>query len=140
MCVYSLKINTIKQKSTQTKKYAKSKQADKTPTVYWPAIPGFGHLWSIMDLPTDTHSIGENSFPFASRCQLQIASWLGLGPHVYFALSLLGPVWFEPVQMWCVPTDSEFIFSSAPLCVENTISVKSSMALALTVFSASSFV
>jgi hypothetical protein len=29
--------------------------------------------------------------PFGHRCQLQIASWLGMGAHVHFPLSVLGP-------------------------------------------------
>ena len=30
-------------------------------------------------------------FPLAIRCQLYIASWVGMGAHAYLPLSVLGP-------------------------------------------------
>lgn len=59
------------------------------------------------------HSTGETSFPFSSRLQLQVASWLGVGLYVYFNLSVRDLVWFEPVQVSCV--------LSHPLCVHTCI-------------------
>lgn len=76
----------------------------------------------------------ENSFPFASRYQLQIASWLGLGLHVYFAPSLLRScLAWTYTEVVCATSLCEFIFHQ-PHCVWKTVSVKSCMALALTVF------
>lgn len=46
----------------------------------------WGLHWRVMDIPNVTHS-WKLSFPFPGRCQLSIASWLGLG-LVSFSLSL----------------------------------------------------
>lgn len=65
--------NKRKANKTKKKKKAKKKQP-----------------WNVVGRPSDT-SLKKTGFPFASRCQLQIVSWLGLEPYVYFPLSLLGP-------------------------------------------------
>lgn len=50
----------------------------------------WGLLFSGTQIPTET-PLQKASFPFASRCQLQIASWLGVGACACFPLSALGP-------------------------------------------------
>jgi len=45
-----------------------------------------GLLWSVVDTPSATR-LERNSFPFASRYQLQIISRLGVELHVRFSLS-----------------------------------------------------
>ena len=49
-----------------------------------------GLCWSVVDLPRET-PLGEAIFSFVGVCQLQIASWLGMGSHVFLPLSGLGP-------------------------------------------------
>lgn len=46
-------------------------------------------LWSVVNIPSKTPS-EKLTFSFASRYHLQIASWLGVGVQVHFALSVLG--------------------------------------------------
>lgn len=47
-------------------------------------------LWSVVDPPRATTQ-ETNGFPFASRYQLHTVSQLGVGPHVYFPVSVLVP-------------------------------------------------
>lgn len=57
----------------------------------WPATPAHGALlWSVVDPPSATTQ-EKNGFPFASRYQLHTVSRLGVGPHVYFPVSVLVP-------------------------------------------------
>lgn len=121
MCVHFLKINKYHKTKSQT-----------LHRVYWPSAPAVGSALEYMDLPSDT-PLGK-LIPFASRYQLQIASWLGLGLHVYFAPSLLGscPAWTY-TDVVCATSLCESIFHQ-PHCVWKTVSVKSCMALALAVF------
>lgn len=64
---------------------------------YWAACLG-----GMMCIPRDT-PLRKSGFLFASRCQLQITSWAGLGLHVSFLFRLLHVpccdcVCSEPVQ------------------------------------------
>ena len=49
----------------------------------------WGLLWSVVNISRDL-PLEKTDFPFARGYQLQI-TWLEMGPHVYFLLSVLGP-------------------------------------------------
>lgn len=49
---------------------------------------GIGPIWSVVDTPRDD-SLEKINFPFLSRYQLQIASWLGVKLGVRFPFSVL---------------------------------------------------
>jgi hypothetical protein len=53
-------------------------------------------------LCTQWDPIGENNFSFARAYQLERASWLEMGYHTHFPLSVLG-LWLEPMQAPCGP-------------------------------------
>lgn len=44
---------------------------------------------SVGNIPNETH-LEKTNFSFASRCQLEIASWLEIGAGVHFSLSASG--------------------------------------------------
>lgn len=47
--------------------------------------------WSSADTPSDSCLVKIN-FPFTNQNQLQMVSWLGIGPCVHISLSVLGPL------------------------------------------------
>lgn len=63
--------------------------------------------------------IEENSFSLSCRYQLEIASWLGVGPHVYFLFAGLGfcVIWICAGLVLAV-TVSELISALVLLCAE----------------------
>lgn len=64
-------------------------------------------------------SFEKTGFSFLCRYCLQIASWLGV--DLVFASPDQGWdfVWLEPVQVLCVLSQSEFIYASVLLCLED---------------------
>lgn len=59
----------------------------------WLATSGCGcpKVWLVFsDIPWE-----KTNFPFPSRYQLQIDSWLGVGPCVHYLLSVLGLIWLS---------------------------------------------
>ena len=61
----------------------------------------YSEVWGlpliVLNISSET-SFEKTSFSFASSCQLEIASWLGMRAHICFPLSALEPIWLEPVQ------------------------------------------
>lgn len=77
---------------------------------------------SVVCVPSET-PLEETNFWFTSGCQLAIASRLGMGDHVQFLLSELGPLWLRPGQALCGLPHSQ------PFGESNT--VKQSLTLSL---------
>ena len=78
----------------------------------------------------------EKTIYFASGCQLNTASWLGLGACVYFPLLVLGlhlawtrmdPLHATTAPCACCHSLCEFMCVSVMLCLEDTVSLASSI-------------
>ena len=70
----------------------------------------------------------KTEFSFAGRYQLQIASWLGIGDHVDLPFLVPGP-WLagtsaDPLHN---ATVAEFTCAPVLLCLEDTVSLESSI-------------
>lgn len=86
----------IQEKCSKTKNI-KSKHNIKKEIKDLKKIIGFVSCW-----PTTTKNRRKLIFPSASKYQLYMISWLGVGPHVHFPALVLGPFWFEAVQVLCI--------------------------------------
>lgn len=89
-------MKTNRQRTNETKNPNKAKLNQRS-MKYWRVcyvLTSYSWSWhlfrTVADIPTDT-PLEKTDFPFASRCRLQIVSWLGVGPHIHFPLLVLGP-------------------------------------------------
>lgn len=85
----------------------------------------WGLPWSMVDIPTQLCSTGENWFSPFQQYQLQIAYWLGVGLTIYLPFSCWD---FVCLNLWrsCVHCHSlyEFIWLSVLLCLTNPVSLE----------------
>lgn len=79
-----------------SKEISKSNSPQKKKKIPWNLfcvghlLSSWGMSWSVVYMTSDT-PLEKTNFPFVSRYQSQITSWLKVGAHVHFPLSLLGP-------------------------------------------------
>jgi hypothetical protein len=75
-----------KQCKTKQKVHKESKHLVCVGTYYWAgSLP-----WLVGHMPSET-PLGKTEFSFAKqRVSVAVASWLGVGPNVHFALLVLG--------------------------------------------------
>ena len=88
----------------------------------WSTIPGHGtcpEVWLLY--PVTLHWKKKTGFPFTHRYQLQITSWLGLGSHVHFSLSVLGSWGLNPCRSLCPATVSVSSYVHQSCCVWKTL-------------------
>lgn len=77
-----------------------------------------GLLISVVHIPYET-PLEKNNSPFASSCQLEIASWLGMETHVHFSLLVLGPhLAFTCAGPICLPPQSLWVL----MCISPLVS------------------
>lgn len=89
----------------------------------WPAIPGHWACPGVWLINPITLQWRKLIVPFASRNELQITSWLGVGLCVNFFFPMLVFCLFCTCAglMCAVKSLCEFIYVSALLCLENTV-------------------
>lgn len=80
---------------------------------------------SIVDKPSET-LLEKDNFSFVSEYQLQAVSWLDVGPMSISPFQHWDPVWLEPTSPSCHSL-CELTCVSDPLCLEDTVSLESSI-------------
>lgn len=89
-------MKTNRQRTNETKNPNKAKLNQRSMKYWWVCYVLTSYSWpwhlsrTVANIHTDT-PLEKTDFPFASRCRLQIVSWLGVGPHIHFPLLVLGP-------------------------------------------------
>ena len=67
----------------------------------WPSTASYGAYPYVVNIPSDT-PLEKTNLPFASGCQLETASGLGMETPAHFPSHLWEPVCLGPVQTLCI--------------------------------------
>lgn len=78
---FSQKKKQAKDKNTKTNKQKKGPGENLESVLCWPTASfcAWGLPWSVANVSTSWHCLGENSFSLSQQASIEIACWLGVG-------------------------------------------------------------